>query len=289
MVHKAQSINKNMEMINLSDTDKYPAISSDMENIFNLKYINDPKNQNNLGYYEFEGRPVPRVSHILDFCGDKSWLIDWAGTIGKRRADDIKEKALYTGSQVHEMIEYWLKNRKHLYNNKFKGSDSISKSIYTAYNNFLSWEKQLNLSGYYIEEVVGSEIPLVCPYFGGTCDMIVRINGAYYVIDFKTSKRLSSNYILQVSIYYWMINNGYCKKIDHVNGVGLIRVDKTKRDTFEDLFLNEFIPYQNESLRYYIFTFGAYLNAWYYGNDSIYRYKDDTSKYIREVSLRGNI
>ena len=63
--------------------------------------------------------------------------------------------------------------------------------------------------GYFIDKVIGVEIPISCPWFGGTIDAILVINGATYIIDFKTSKKISSEYLVQVAAYMWLVNNGF--------------------------------------------------------------------------------
>ena len=49
---------------------------------------------------------------------------------------------------------------------------------------------------------------------------------AIYIIDFKTSKQISYEYIIQTCAYMWLINNGFFPEISHIDGVGIIRVDK---------------------------------------------------------------
>ena len=106
-----------------------------------------------------------------------------------------------------------------------------------------------------MEKVIATELTVVCPYYGGTIDLIAQINGAIYIIDYKTSSEITYEYILQVCAYMWMINNGYSDKVSYVNGIGIIRLDKNKYGTYDDYFLNEFIPYQKQILDYSINTF----------------------------------
>lgn len=290
MNHKA-IIEKDKEFINLSDTSKYPCINfKPLEEVYSLKNINDKQRAKRFAYYDFMGVPVPRVSNILDFCQDQSGIISWAASCGFKKYTHIKESALTVGTMVHDAIEKYLTRQidlGELYS--VFGDNKLSEQATTAFKNFISWQRSLEFAGFYIEHVYAIEEVMTCPYFGGTCDAIVRINGADYVIDFKTSNHINANYLVQLAVYYWLINNGYCKVIDHVDGIGVIRVDKFEKNCYEDYFLNAHIPWQNESLNSYISTFGAFCNAYYYSINSLVEFnstKQTVSKNIFDT-LRG--
>jgi len=163
--------------------------------------------------YNHEEKGVPRVSHILAQCENQEGLIQWAANIGRRKYDYYREKALNIGTIVHENIDEYLMS-KYVYHTPFSINfnnieDDYRKSVYNSFENFKLWEKRLEEYGCKIEEVVGLEIKVTCPWYGGTIDGIVKINGRYYIIDFKTSKKISMSYFLQASAYMWIVNNGY--------------------------------------------------------------------------------
>ena len=118
-------------------------------------------------------------------------------------------------------------------------------------------------NGYFISDIIGMEKVITSPYFGGTVDCICRINGRVYLIDFKTSKKISPEYLLQVCAYTWIINSGYVENLPKIDGVGIIRVDKETKHKYEDLFLNFDIPWQRDILNKYITDFGILLNSYY--------------------------
>jgi hypothetical protein len=203
---------------------------------------------NEWNYYSNNDIGVPRVTHILKQCRNTEGLIQWAANVGKRKYEYYRDKACDIGTIVHTTIDEYLSN---IYITKSSveylvNYDNIEEdyksSVFKAFENFKLWEAKLNEYGAKIEEVVGLEIPVTCPWFGGTIDAIVKINGAYYIIDFKTSKNISSEYILQVSSYMWIINNGYAPGLPHIDGIGIIRVDKSNIGIINDLFLNDFNP-----------------------------------------------
>lgn len=216
--------------------------------------------------YIYDGHGVPRVTKIIAQCQNSDYLIQWAANIGRRKYDYYREKALSVGTIVHESIDNYLIAKYHNNTGYAVDYDNIpddqKSSVYNAYENFKVWERKLNSLGYYIEEVVGLEIPIVTPWFGGTIDAIFKINGLYYVIDFKTSKSISNEYIVQVCAYMWGINNGYAN-LPHIDGIGIIRVDKTKHDTFDDLFINEHTVEGFNIINKAQLAFGAYLESYY--------------------------
>lgn len=239
----------------------YPCIPipDKLEDIFLLDSVNNFRNK--LDTYEFNGIPVPRVSNILKECIGKDYLINWAAKLGRRQYIIETNRATTIGTRVHEMIENYLLNGTDL-DVSFTTSASYMSSVNMAYSNFKNWIKYINNLGYYIEEIVATEKAITCPYYGGTIDCICKINGRYYIVDFKTSKQISYEYIIQTCAYMWVVNNGYCKDLPHIDGIGIIRVDKN-RDKFEDLFLNENIEYQKNIIDQYIVGFGSLLSSYY--------------------------
>lgn len=236
--------------------------------ILELEGIDNARKNIWLHYTDANNNPIPRVTKIIAQNQNQDYLIQWAANIGRRKYDYYREKAMDIGTIVHMIIDEYLgakyiaKNISsfHIDYNEFDYDKK--ESIYSAFESFLKWEKDLNNAGYYIEEVVGLEIPVMCPWFGGTVDGIVKINGAYYIIDFKTSKQISYDYLIQASAYMWMINNGYGNNLPHINGIGIIRVNKSNIK-YEDLFLNEFVPENYQFICRLIQAFLSYVDSYY--------------------------
>lgn len=246
-------------------TENYPDIQipSRLQDIFLLDNISDEYRSKNFDTYKFNGIPIPRVSNILKECISKEFLISWAARLGIQQYMIEKNKATTIGTKVHEMIENYLLTGNDLNLSCKKIVPNYIKSVNIAYNNFKLWVDNINNLGYKIEKILAIEQEVTCPYYGGTIDCIMKINGAIYIIDFKTSKQISYEYIIQTCAYMWLINNGFFPEISHIDGVGIIRVDKEKEGKFEDLFLNEYIPYQKEIIDQYIRGFGSLLNSYY--------------------------
>jgi len=234
---------------------------SNLEDLIELDAIESVRaNRDEFSVYEYNGIKVPRVTKIIDSLFDKSFLIQWAINFNNKYAY-LNEKNFITdvGTKTHNMIEEFLKTGEEQ-EAPYKKAPRQAPVIQKAYDNFRDWYDRLISNGNSFE-VIGIEVPVVNPFYGGCIDCIAKINGAYYILDFKTSKKISYEYIIQTCAYMWTINNGYTD-LPHISGIGIIRVSK-ESTFFEDLFLNEFIPEQNKILNDYIRGFGALLNAYY--------------------------
>lgn len=235
------------------------------EDLLELEGIDEKRKE--WDTYSNNGGGVPRVTHILRQCENSEGLIRWAASMGYKKYNYYRDLACEIGTTVHEILDEYLTS-KYLDNKSFHVNyddfyDEYKSSIYNCFENFKLWEKNLANYGASIEELVGLEIPVTCPWFGGTIDGIVKINGAYYIIDFKTSKQISSSYLVQASAYMWMINNGYAAELPHIDGIGIIRVDKKQFGIINDLFLNDFDINQHNMIVSYQNCFISYVEAYY--------------------------
>lgn len=244
------------------DINNYPSLKmSKSDDVFGLDII-EKYRKDSFDTYYFNGLPVPRVSEIIKKCINKEYLIWWAARVGSKNMMTIQNKATYVGTLVHRKIEHYILTGEE----DFKLStfdESIIRQVNTSFKNFKLWLQRLNNAGYKLEKVIATELSVVCPYYGGTIDLVAQINGAIYIIDYKTSTKITYDYILQVCAYMWMINNGYSIKVPHVNGIGIIRIDKNKYGVHDDYFLNEFIPCQKQILDYNINAFISMVYSYY--------------------------
>ena len=104
------------------------------------------------------------------------------------------------------------------------------------------------------------EQELTCPWYGGTLDLLMKINGKVYLFDFKTSNHFSYKYFLQLAAYAHVLRTKYGIKID---GFGIIKLckdcinfyecivnmeddyDKQFMDNCEETFLSLVYAYYN--------------------------------------------
>lgn len=245
-----------------------------------------------LTYKDGDNHPIPRVTKIIGQNRDQDYLIQWAANIGRRKYDFYRDKALTVGTIVHESIEQYL-TCKYITHNPFEiDYDEIDMmyraQVFSALESFKLWEQHLEACGCKITKIIGIEVPLFCPWFGGTADIIFEINGAVYIGDFKTSKAISPDYLIQAAAYMWIINNGYAPNIPHVNGIGIIRIDKNKVK-FNDLFLNDFIPDQHIYITRLQEAFSSYLDSYYRTMNTNYLFDQYNSDYDSDKYFKYDI
>lgn len=191
------------------------------------------------GHYKYNNISVPRVSNILNDTISKNYLINWAANIGKAYYFQSK-KALNTGTLAHKWIEEFLLEKKK--SQCYNFSEDVIKDADISYCNFVNWYMKFS-SIYGKPTVIKIEERLSCPYYGGTADCIMNMNGSNVLVDFKTSKQIDYSYIMQLAAYKFIIDN-YRPDLPHIDAIGIIRVPKDRGNSFQDLFLNESIAEQ---------------------------------------------
>ena len=151
----------------------------------------------------------------------EDFLMVWANNIGlykRQKYKDVLQSAADKGSYVHNAIEDYIQNNKEL------DLDTVYSGYRTevsyAYGSFISW---WNIISKRRVKVVMQEERLVCPWFGGTLDLLIDIDGRIYLLDFKTSNHPSYKYFLQLAAYRYILRNFYGIEI---YGCGFIKLDK---------------------------------------------------------------
>ena len=171
-------------------------------------------------YYNQEGIKVPRVTEILSRTIHSDGLMYWANSIGLKgeKYRDVLNKAAMAGTQAHNAIEMYL-------------SENIKTNDNTPFLGFLMWYNYITQDVGLPIEVIYIEHKLVCKYFGGTLDLLVKIGNKIYLLDFKTSNYVTFNYFLQLAAYRYML-----KEVEgiSVDGVIVLQLDK------EEVGFNEY-------------------------------------------------
>ena len=238
--------------------------------IFRLEYID--KVRDKFKKYEFQGMMVPRVNEILQATVGKEYLMNWAAKLGEEGFKKERARAVNTGSFVHQMIENFL-----LYNQKFCCdkiySNDMRKEVHNAFKNFLDWYDDKIKNGFVIN-IIALERETTNPWFGGTIDCILNLQHCYYqlnqniILDFKTSKMLSYEYLLQTYAYMWSWNwnRTFIDPIlPHIDGVGLLRIDKQKPLYNEFYLTKDSNPYELAELDLALSS----MICWFYNMNTI--------------------
>lgn len=228
-----------------------------------LKYLDLPKNNYNSPY-TFLGDSIPRVTTILSSMLHDEYLLNWANSLGwkhKNHKTEVEASALI-GTHTHAAIERFLKTNKTDYFETIDQSLVSEKSV-NAFKAFLTYWAML------IEnndvDILGSEIELTCPYFGGTCDALLRINGDVYAFDFKTSNSIGYKYILQLSAYKYILEN-YC--YIPVDGICILQLSKDCPTWYWEYLLNQkFLMDRdliNKAFEFFVTLVQGYMYRVYY-------------------------
>lgn len=177
------------------------------------------------GYHTADGTKVPSVTTVIAKFKSSEALIAWANREGLAGRDfrTARDDAASTGTLIHAMVD------AHVNKESFAVDDqTYTEEQYDTARQCLEpftewWDK---VGG----RVVLTEKPLVSEEFryGGTPDCIGYANGELCVIDWKTSKGIYPDHIVQVAAYRQLWNEGRVEHDPQLAGRGawIVRLDK---------------------------------------------------------------
>ena len=137
-------------------------------------------------------------------------------TEARQEHEKIKEKAASLGSDVHKAIELIFKSEISI----SELLDAIDSESYPSITAFLDWKSSHDIKALGNEEIVyHKELK-----YAGTLDFRCEFNGEKYIVDFKTSKRIYPEMLLQLASYKYAYEFMHPK--DSGYKVGILRLDK---------------------------------------------------------------
>lgn len=187
------------------------------------------KSRAHITYKLQDGIAVPGVTTVLAVL-NKPALVKWANNLGLQGIDSSKyvdEKASI-GTLAHRMIADYLRGVDTDTSEYSKVQIDQAENAVLA---FFEWEKNHPIEPVLVEE------PLVSERFrfGGTIDCLGKTNGNLCLIDFKTSKGIFPEMMIQVVAYrQLLIEHGYA-----IDQVIILRVGRTDDEGFEECRVNE--------------------------------------------------
>lgn len=210
---------------------------------------------------------VPRVTEILSRMIHSDTLMYWANSLGFKRLKyrDVLNKAASIGTEAHNAIEKFLKD-------KLKTEDNV------PFLGFLNWYTDLSTSGVQVEAIY-IEKTLICEWFGGTLDALLKIDGKTYLVDFKTSNHVTFTYFLQLAAYNFML-----KKIGvHIDGVLVLQLNKNYPSYTE--YILDFSVYDH--ITFFINCEQTFLSL-VYSYYHIYNVEKNFDVLFKETNKYGN-
>jgi len=174
-------------------------------------------------YYSENGALLPGVTTITGMM-DKPALVVWANRLGLEGYDCTKyrDKAAEIGTCAHLRILHYFKGTEPDLS-EFS-ADVIDKSDNSMIK-FYEWLKDFEIEPMHVEQPFISE-----KYkYGGTIDFYGLLNGRPCLLDFKTSKGIYEEMIMQVAAYYRLLREN---KLD-VKGASILRIGRDESEGFE--------------------------------------------------------
>jgi hypothetical protein len=170
------------------------------------------------------GQKVPGATTVLGVMA-KPQLIPWANKLGLEgiEAGKYVDKLANIGTLAHYMIECYIKSEQPDLSPFSKEEIDLAENSVLS---FYEWEKQYDFYP------IKSELQLVSEQyrFGGTVDCYAQINGKFTLLDFKTSKAIYEEHIVQLAAYKQLLEeNGY-----QVDEVRILRIGRTEDEGFEE-------------------------------------------------------
>tara|TARA_R100001230_G_C5596721_1_gene111602 strand:- start:71 stop:700 length:630 start_codon:yes stop_codon:yes gene_type:complete len=151
--------------------------------------------------YKIDNKKVPSVTTILGRFKNATGLLIWANQIGLKGQlyqDELK-KAGDIGTALHDLAEIHIKEEYY--------ELPQDEKVRNCFNQFLEWWDNNNYKVTWTEKHFCSE-----KYsYGGTPDLLVNEN---ILVDFKTSKGIYADYLVQGSAYAKLIEENESRKID---------------------------------------------------------------------------
>ncbi|MBQ8132760.1 MAG: hypothetical protein IJ193_09745 [Bacilli bacterium] len=223
-----------------------------------------------LSEYKYQGINVPRVTVILQSTEFDKALLNWVNFIGFKHIDykQMLDNASLIGRQTHSFIESFIQQKEN-----YKAP--VRTEVVNCTNAFKDWWRQLNFS--YSVKVIAEEQPLTCPWFGGTFDLLLEIDGKRTLIDFKTSNHITFRYFIQLAAYKYLIQYNYNMPID---AACILRMDKENAQ-YEMAAIDLSNEYDNLFMEHCTYTFFSQLNTYY----AIARTKHEFNKLYKKDAL----
>lgn len=171
-------------------------------------------------YQRSEGVYYPSVTTILQYMPKNKFFETWLKDVG-HNADLIMRRAGKEGTQVHEAIETLLAGEELHWMDDY-GNAKYNEKVWEMINKFVDFWTTHKPELISTEEFVYSD-----EYrYAGTADLVCKLDGETWLIDFKTSNSLHKSYDLQLASYAKAL--GEAKGIQ-IERTGILWLKSSKR------------------------------------------------------------
>ena len=145
--------------------------------------------------YRIDGKRVAGVTTKIGRYKSADSLIHWAWQCGINGLDyrEEKKKAGDIGTDLHNLAEEYIKG-----NEPFVSKDPV---VHHCFQQFLEWWNNYDCEVIWTEKTYTNK-KLNC---GGCPDLLVKKDDKYILIDFKTSKNMYGDHLIQLGAYSELI------------------------------------------------------------------------------------
>ncbi len=155
-------------------------------------------------------KAVPSSSWISSFYPKGVEFYKWLATKGWDESQAIKNAAGIRGTKIHTAIGYVLEGKEVRIDSKFTNPQNGQEEELTLEEcdgilSFVRWYKETK------PEILAWEYHVFNDKhnYAGTIDLLCKIRGVLYVVDFKTGQYIWPEYELQVSSYRQAVIDGF--------------------------------------------------------------------------------
>jgi hypothetical protein len=145
----------------------------------------------------------PSVTYIQKWSPANPQLMEWIGNKGWEEAERIKIHRGNIGTYVHNALELMIKDGKE-YTEEIIDAQIFNEKealfVKRCLLGAMNWMNKMK-EKYKDFEILEAEGCVFGNDYAGTIDLVVRMGGVIWVIDFKTSKSLYDSHRMQVNEY----------------------------------------------------------------------------------------
>lgn len=169
-----------------------------------------------------EHKFVPSVTWIAGFYPKGIPFYKWLAQKGWDEAEAIKQAAGDKGSKVHQAIADLIDDKEVKMDAKYPNpttgqEEELKVEEYEAIMSFTNWFNLINPEVIARENVVFNENQ----DYAGTIDLLCRIDGDLWIIDFKTGQYIWPEYEIQISAYKEAVLNSKIEGIEKDKEINL--------------------------------------------------------------------
>jgi len=226
--------------------------------------------QNGKRYYKGDKGIYPSVTWILEYYPKGKALINWLAA--NPNSKEIMEAAGEHGSNVHKAIEDFL-----IPEHDLPDGLNLTEQEYISFKLFRDWYNKLREE--HKVEVISNELYVVNEQdkYGGTIDLILKIDDQIWIIDFKTNNHVHITHRLQLAAYKHALI--LTNLVGDSIGYGVIAYNTGKqREKYKTAILH--ISDKLEEAKFievedYYDIFLAVRTIWEFENNKIYKSQDN--------------